>query len=432
MQTDWKFFQTLWYNKNTGIITKIDAKEACKMKNSDFRHMYEKSMQRLEIISKISGTIALGNTHDRWQKSLKDIVSLMEANIGSIYLLKDNGKHFYCAYEFSDSDNSKISVSDQMDIELLKDMPIMDLLLNGKSLKLDSITQSMHRKLNVYNHENPYLYKSSICSPIKIGSSVEGAIAVSSKKPHCFTGDDLKVLDSIGRIIGTAFYNNRLLEELTDNKNALDRAFNAANEARISERMRLSRELHDDIGQRLISLSIRLKAIQQEQDINVIYDRLNSARFLISGALEELKRILNALPPSKLEGDQMLDSLRELVHDLSNDSGIPILLEASEDHFNISNDRETIIYRCVQEGVNNIMKHSKASLARISLFFEKQDIVLIIRDNGIGLPIEAYAKGTGLAGMRDRVGEVNGDFRIHSSKTEGTTITVRLPTCIEQ
>lgn len=397
----------------------------------NYKQLYEESMQRLEIISKISGAIALDkNSDDVWKTSLTDIVSIMGANVGSIYLLKDNKKSFYCAYEFSDSGNARRSILNEMDVSLLKDMPIMNLLAYGKSIKLDDISNDLNQRLNLYSDDNPYQYKSSICSPIVIGSTIDGAIAVSSKKPYSFSSDDLKVLDSIGRIIGTAFYNRQLLTELIENKNELNKAFHAIKEARNSERTRLSRELHDDIGQRLTSLSIRLKAIQQEQDIDIISDRLNSVRFLVDGALEELKRILQDLRPSKLTGDQTVNTLRELINEIACDSGIPMFFEAPENQINIPQSIEIIIFRSIQEGITNIIKHSKASLARITLSCEDQAILLNIQDNGVGLPNGAYENGAGLIGMTERVLEAQGEFKISSTKTGGTAISIKLPIII--
>lgn len=399
-------------------------------KNADFdyKNMYEKSMQRLAVLSRIAETIALGNnSKDTWNKVLKEIVVLMNANTGSIYTLSEDGKRLYCSVEYSNLVDVKTAIVNGIDISLLEGMPIMDILRRGISIKLDNISRELNEELNIHNKNSPYDYKSSICSPIIIGSAINGAIAVSSKKSYCFNDDDAKVLDSIGYIIGTALYNDRLLVMLRDSKEVLAKAFTAASNARMAERMNLSRELHDEIGQGLTSLSLRLKALQQEHDLDVILDRINNLRFIINGIHKELKRILFDLRPSALEGNRMLDSLKRLTDQASCDGNITIQLEVPDGNVEIPPDMELIIYRCVQEGVTNIIKHSNATNAWVTFSLSENNILLEIKDNGIGLPEGAYSKGSGLTGMRDRVLEAGGVFAADSTKAGGTNISIMLP-----
>lgn len=232
----------------------------------------------------------------------------------------------------------------------------------------------------------------------------------------------------LGYIIGTAFHNDQLLRMLRKSKESLAKALTAANSARSLERRRLSRELHDDLGQRLTSLSLKLKTLQMERDLDNISDRINGLRLITSDALEELRRILSSLKPAALEGNHILDSIGRLVSDMSVEAGIPIDLDIPPaDGFAVTQEKELIIFRCVQEGVTNIIKHSHATKAWVSLSQNSDNILLEIRDNGIGLRAGAPLRGMGLEGMKTRVAEVGGNFVADSPGSDGTTISIMLP-----
>jgi len=388
---------------------------------------HEKSMKRISTLSHISETIALGNnSEETWNLVLKEIVTLMNATIGSIYLITDDYKKLRCLVEYSDIYKDPV-ITEGIDLRRLKNLPIMDVINNFTSIKLDDISDELNQKLNVSFNKEKYEYRSSICSPILFGSTVKGAIAVSSVNSFCFTKDDLAVLDSIGYIIGSTLYNEQLQVMLRDSREALAKAFNDVSNARLAERTNLSRELHDDIGQSLTSISLRLKALQKEMDIDTILDRVNDLRIIVNNAHNDLSRVLLALHPSYLEENHIFDSLKILVSEIISESNISIKLDIPEYLMDIPPNIELIIYRCTQESVSNIIQHSHATMAEITLSMGDNSILLEIKDNGIGLPAQSYVKGSGLAGMKHRVQEVGGVFSADSTKEGSTNISIMLP-----
>ena len=110
--------------------------------DKDIKTLYEKSLEQLLAISEIADYLAVGNyTPENWNKILKDIVELMGANIGSIYLLDRKQNRLFCEYEYSDTGYNKSIGPGGVDLVKLYGFPIMDVLENGKCIMYDSITE---------------------------------------------------------------------------------------------------------------------------------------------------------------------------------------------------------------------------------------------------------------------------------------------------
>jgi len=222
--------------------------------------------------------------------------------------------------------------------------------------------------------------------------------------------------------------NTRLLAELNAKNSRLEHLLHHAISAQEAERKRLARELHDETGQSLTSILLRLKALQSETDPEVMYDRLNGLRYLTSQTLEEVRRLALDLRPMALDDLGLVPAIRWYVQQCTERNGIEIQFHAADTLKRLSADIEIILYRAVQEGLTNVIRHAQARHADITLEHDGHAVWLTINDDGKGIePNPGNRGGMGLEGMRERVMLVGGKLRIDSTPGAGTQVVIELP-----
>lgn len=390
-------------------------------------------LSRLVTLSHIAEIVALGkSTLDTWEDVLKSIVKLMGANSGTIFLLSEDRSRLNVFVEYNDPGSvCRPTPENGYDIKKIVDMPVMLTLEKGVSQKLDCITGDLFDRMQIISEsENTYIHKSNAGAPIRIGTTIDGVIEIASHEFNKFSDYDVEVLTAIGNIIGTAFYNARLLDDLHRSRETLSHAYSSISNARLNERALLSRELHDDIGQRLTFLALRLKSLQQEIEDDFVSDRLNEVRVIVHEIHTEFRNLLSGFQPNGLTHNQLKSSLTNMIENVMELSGIRIRLEFPDADFTIDKNTEWIIFRTIQESLTNILKHSEASLAVIKLSYGDNHVLLQIWDNGKGISPGALQKGKGLLNMKERVMEAGGDFSVLPVQNGGTNITIVLPILI--
>lgn len=222
--------------------------------------------------------------------------------------------------------------------------------------------------------------------------------------------------------------NQRLLAEVRVKSERLQQLLHRAILAQEAERQRLARELHDETGQALTSLMLQLKALQDETELDVIYDRLNGLRYLTSQTVEEVRRLAIDLRPTALDDLGLVPAIRGYLDDWTQRTGIDLQFTCQNPIGRLPPDLEIILYRVVQEGVTNIVRHSHAQAARVMLDHIGRSVLLTIDDNGVGVDLANYhGDGLGLAGMRERVEMAGGHWQIISGPAAGTRILIDLP-----
>jgi signal transduction histidine kinase len=222
--------------------------------------------------------------------------------------------------------------------------------------------------------------------------------------------------------------NARLLAELTSKNERLQQLFQSAVAAREDERRRLARELHDETGQALTSLLLRLKALQAERDPDVMADRVNGLRYLTSQTLENVRRLAADLRPAALDDLGLVPAIRAHLAAVAEQARLEIRLEAREGQARLAPELEIVLYRAVQESLTNVVRHACAGQVDVCLEQGPDDVCLTVRDDGRGLEPDAAGNGgLGLEGMRERVALAGGSFLARSLPAGGTEIVLRLP-----
>jgi PAS domain S-box-containing protein len=196
--------------------------------------------------------------------------------------------------------------------------------------------------------------------------------------------------------------------------------------ATLQERQRLARNLHDAVNQSLFSASLIVDVLPRlfEKDPEKGRESLEDLQRLINGAMAEMRMTMAELRPLTLVEDDLSNLLKLQVDAFSGRANIPVHLSISGKN-HMSSDVQVVLYRLCQESLNNIAKHSKASLVEITLLCQANSVKLTISDNGCGFdPSPKKAGHFGISIMQERAESIGAQFNIMSSLDHGTKIEI--------
>jgi nitrate/nitrite-specific signal transduction histidine kinase len=252
--------------------------------------------------------------------------------------------------------------------------------------------------------------------PLQASGQVLGAFFVLAGAPRSFSPADVELLTSMGRQIGVAVENARLLRQVE-----------AA--AAQEERQRLARELHDAVTQTLFSASLIAEVLPELWAKNepLARQRLADLHALNRGALAEMRTLLLELRPAALVESTLPDLLGQLAAALRGrcQLQVDLAVEGTPSPTGLVPEVQIALYRIAQEALNNIARHANASRVEIQLAFGAAGVLLEIADDGCGFDTGAGRPDSfGLAIMRERARQIGAELQIDSQPGSGTRISV--------
>ncbi len=202
-------------------------------------------------------------------------------------------------------------------------------------------------------------------------------------------------------------------------------------DAQEDERARISRELHDETAQILTAFTLDLAALRsyvpKSDNVHQIMDRLQALSWQMA---QGIYRLVHDLRPAQLDDLGLIPALELLGDDYNLRMGLNVETKVFGEQVRLDPIIETVCFRVAQEALTNIVRHAKTDQAEIEMTFKADRVILIILDRGVGFDFEAVSSdrmGLGIAGMRERVRSVDGNFRLDSRVEEGTSIEITIP-----
>lgn len=190
----------------------------------------------------------------------------------------------------------------------------------------------------------------------------------------------------------------------------------------------ISQEIHDNVGQILSLAKLNLGTFEEmESDYN--QTKIDNTKQLVSKAINDLRELSRSLSGDKMADLGLKDAVENELKIISNTGQFETSLNIKGQPFKLSPQNEMIIFRIVQESLNNVLKHSKADNIRVNLDYEIDYFKLSVADDGSGFEgnlLEAKNTGIGLNNMKSRAALIGAKFSINSKPWEGTTVIVEL------
>ena len=221
-------------------------------------------------------------------------------------------------------------------------------------------------------------------------------------------------------VLGESF--NAMLDrlELERRQSAL-RALSAQE----AERLRIARELHDEIGQTLTAIAI--EAERNADMAGADADAWAHAARLAQQSVDDLRRIARRLRPEALDDLGLINAFIALCNRVSETGGIEVLRRLPESVPPHPPEVDLVLYRVAQEALTNVIRHAGASRAEVTLAVDSGCLRLEVRDDGAGMRLPAPATSSGITGMRERALLVGGALSIESEPGHGTTVALEIP-----
>ena len=195
------------------------------------------------------------------------------------------------------------------------------------------------------------------------------------------------------------------------------------------ERKKLSRELHDHVGQVLTALRMELGRIDRLRTPadHRLGEAVAECRRLVNEIVHSVRDLALGLRPSMLDDFGLQAALEWHVRDLARRYSLPVDLDVEGQFDELPDAYRTCVYRIVQEALTNSVRHANANHVRVHVSGAADTLKVIVADDGIGFDSTQRVSGLGLRGMEERVREIGGALTIKSAPAGGTTLEVRLP-----
>ncbi|MDZ7780076.1 MAG: GAF domain-containing sensor histidine kinase [Gemmatimonadota bacterium] len=267
--------------------------------------------------------------------------------------------------------------------------------------------------------------------PILRDERVVGALVVVGEARDPFTVLDNRFLLGFGQQVGASLANERLHRNLEARTEELERLQSRMVRQHEEERNRIWRELHDETAQVLAALNMQLGMLEERGGPDLA-SALERAKTLVGDGIRSIRSVTRNLRPKALDDLGLVPSLRALVRDFEEQGSFEIEFRGPAAPLpTLPADAEVALYRTLQEGLANATRHAGASRVDVALAVRDGTVSLTVEDDGTGFSDDAARRlrsRGGLAGIRERITSLGGEFEMENTEGGGARVRVSVPT----
>jgi signal transduction histidine kinase len=234
--------------------------------------------------------------------------------------------------------------------------------------------------------------------------------------------------DEIGSLTETF---NQMSQQLVAQKKEIEdektKRFSSLIDGQEMERQRLSRDLHDSLGQSLLAVNLKLEQTNN-QESSQKQQTIDQTRELLKSTIQEIRQISSDLMPPVLQAFGIEQALHNLCRETSSHTTTEFSFRSQDIPQNLDKRIQIYLYRIAQEAINNIVKHASATKASVTMYDFENFVFLTFTDNGNGFDMQKMnVSGNGLTNIRQRVDLLDGECNLQSTPGNGTRISIKIP-----
>ncbi len=312
--------------------------------------------------------------------------------------------------------------------EFLQDIPVSIMSFLMVILKMEKIFNFSNIEDIPDKSTVEFLRQQNVLSilaiPLFVKGKFSGFISFSDcSKQRKWETNDIEFLLSISRIIIAVGERKMAEEELKNSLEELHRLTQHVQKVKEEERVTIARELHDDLGQSLTAVKIDLGIVRQNTSDEKIVQKIIKISELVGETIKTVQRITFQLRPAIIDDLGLEAGIEWYATEFSERNEIEVKLYIKPDIV-ISNEISLVIYRIMQESLTNVSRHAKATKIDILLNENAENVIFVVKDNGIGISENQLNSKTsfGIIGMKERAESVNGRLSIIKNSEGGTSL----------
>ena len=279
-------------------------------------------------------------------------------------------------------------------------------------------------------------YETTVMIPMKTGRETIGLFFLYHFNPNALDKDGLYFLESIIHPFGYAIKHMQDQDSLKESYHKIQTLSSKLLQAYEEERIRLARELHDEVGQNLTALKLDLQLLVRDFiPDNVVGQRLAQSIKMMDSIMDRVHTQASSLRPPLLDHMGLLPAISNMADGFSRRTGINVQVNGGDRcKQRLSVETETALFRCVQEALTNVARHAQAAHVEIGVVQDNGEYSLRIRDDGIGFNPKSLSpqKHLGLTGMEERMDLVKGNLNLVACPGKGTQVLLTVPLLSER
>jgi signal transduction histidine kinase len=305
--------------------------------------------------------------------------------------------------------------------------------------QINTIRMTSNRRLELEKQPGVVTFTDKTSHPDKVyavfslnfAAKQIGHLGLMSSELTYFTQEKIIILESYSNLAAVAIQNTWLLDQVKSGNERLHALSHRLMAVQEEERLHLSRELHDESGQVISAMMVRLGLLERDADHpELIHQHVIELKRIAAEVLSNLHEMAVRLRPASLDHLGLVTALEQYIVDFRKQHNLDVQFETT----GLSGKRhqlevETALFRIVQESLTNVLLHARASKVDVLISERKGKLNVLVEDNGVGFAPENVTEHThlGLFGMRERVEMLGGRLSVESTIGKGTTIVVEVP-----
>ncbi len=391
--------------------------------------------KRLELLHRIGETILRGRPPTEiGDATLRYLRELVPCQHGSVFTL-DQASRDLVVLSVDSAGTTRLSPGQRIPFcSLAEDGRIIDRMRQGEPYVIqDTLILPATSTLARLLHDEGQ--RSAVNVPLIADGELFGVLSLGATEPCRFSSEQVQTVREIGDEIGVAVKYAEMFERVSagrDRMQLLSRQLVSAQEA---ERREIARELHDQIGQNLTTLSATLSIASSQLPPDAagrLARRFADAQHLLEETVGRVRHLMSELRPPVLDDYGLASALRWYGDLFAARTGVSVLVAGTDSFPRLPAATEIALFRIIQEALANVAQHSQAAQAAITLEAAASEACVTIVDHGKGFdPTLHHGVGVrpewGIIHMRERAEAVNGTLRIETAPGHGTRIVVTVP-----
>jgi signal transduction histidine kinase len=423
-------------NDDVVLCQVLSNQAAVAFENAQLYQEVEDGRLHAEAIQVIGRALASELDYQRIVRNVADFAHrLVDANFVFVAVPKGEGFHLVAVAGHDESYTTATGSTD-FPSSLMAQEPL-ERAVRGKTPVVVADVRREDLALGFWRAEAEVLGVVGMAAvPLLSHDRVVGVLAAYNHRPNSFDPDSVATLMALASQAAVAIQNAQLFAELEAQREALRQVSFRLVNAQEEERRRISRELHDELGQALTALKINLDVARRALPDDVpskLSHSIQEATSLAIQTLETARSLSLELRPSMLDDLGLISALRWEMDRYEQRTGQKISFEADLAGSLLRPELEITLYRIITEALTNVARHAVASHIRVHLRVDKRQVLAEVEDDGVGFDVadlfssSAKRQSLGLVSMRERAELLGGRLEVISQPGNGTTVRVQCP-----